>query len=85
MYVHEEELSNGTIVFRFTFISPLTGKRARLKVSKHPEFKTREEADQWAKSQSAYETQMKAKTEQRLAWKSKYYDWDKLIQVFAEY
>jgi len=85
MYVHETKLSDGSTAYRFTFISPITGKRTRLKVSKHPNFKTRAEADQWAKSQSAYETQMKAKTEQRLAWKSKYYDWDKLVQKFAEY
>lgn len=84
MYVHEEKLKNGQSVFRFTYINN-NGKRVRLKVKDHPDFKSKEEAVAWAKTQTAHQTAMKAKLEERRAWRNKYYHFDELFKNFKEY
>lgn len=59
------------------------GKKIRLKKSEHPYFTIYEEARAWAKSQEAYRSAHKAVYLQKQAWKSKYYDFEALLDKYT--
>lgn len=80
MYVQEKKTKAGSY-YSFTYYNK-EGKRVRLAKNQHPHFTNREEAEQWAKSQRAFEASVKAKSEQRLAWKSKYYEFGPLLDKY---
>ena len=83
MYVQEKKTKSGSY-YSFTYYDK-SGRRIRLKKSQHPHFTNREEAEEWAKSQRAYEASVKAKAEQRLAWKNKYYEFKSLSEKYEKF
>lgn len=83
MYVHTETLKDGSKVYRFTYFKE--GKRVRLSVKDHPKFTTRKDAEEWAKTQSAYHSMMKANIEKRITWQKKYYNFTELLTKFETY
>ena len=83
MYIQKRKNKEG-IYYSFSYLDK-DGRRIRLKRAEHPHFTNREEAEAWAKSQDAYRASMKAKIEQRLAWKKKYYQFDELLGKYLKY
>lgn len=84
MYVSKRVRKDGSVFFSFTFFNQ-EGKRVRLKKSEHPHFNTYEEAEVWANSQLAFRSAQKAALEQKLAWKTKYYDFAELLKRYEEW
>ena len=83
MYVHKRKTKAGEY-YSFSYYDK-EGKRIRLKKSQHPHFTDYDDALAWAKSQDAYRASMKAKAEQRLAWKNKYYEFNELFTKYESY
>lgn len=83
MYIQKRKNKEGTY-YSFSYLDE-NGRRIRLKRSEHPHFTKLEDAQAWAKSQEAYKASMKAKIEQRLSWKKKYYQFDELLEKYLKY
>ena len=83
MTVEKRKRPNGEAYFSFVYWDGK--KRVRLKQNDHPQFKTLEEAKQWAKSKTAEVHCAKARAMKRLEWRSMYYDFAKIVDGYAEY
>ena len=62
-----------------------TGKLKRLKTTAHPLFKSLEDAKSWAKSQEAITASRKAYILKKMEWKTKFYNFEKLLDTFKSY
>ena len=70
--------------YRSTFIGP-DGRRRRYPQSKVPAFKDRAAAEDWAKSQAAVMEAKKAYIALKLSWRSKYYQFDELLEIYGRW
>ena len=84
MWIEKRQTKDG-YYYSFTYLDEKTGKRIRMPKGSYPHFTDLKEAEAWAKSQVAFRESMKAKIAQRLAWKSKYYDFENLINRYADH
>lgn len=84
MYISERKDRNGVTYFSFSYVDQ-DGKRVRLKKSEHPIFTTREEAEEWAKSQDATSASKKAYIARKLSWRIQYHDFEKLIEKYSSW
>jgi integrase len=84
MYIDQKKNSKGQIYFRFTYLDG-DGKRRRLKSTEHPHFTDYEEAETWAKSQEAFKVSQRARSLKKLEWRSKYYQFDELLEKFRNH
>ena len=75
MYLDTRKNKKGQLRFRFTYLDHL-GNRLRYPAADTPDFKTREEAEKWARSQSAAMGAKKAFIEKKLEWKTKHYQFN---------
>jgi hypothetical protein len=85
MYFAKRQNKDGTVTFRFTYIDPETGKRKRLPQSAVPHLETEAEARAWAKSQQAIQSARRAHIEAKLNWRKKYYDFQKLLDLYSKW
>lgn len=83
MTVETRKRANGETYFSFVYWDG--DKRVRLKQDSHPQFKTYEEAKQWANSKTAEVECAKARAMKRLEWRSMYYDFAKIADQYAEW
>jgi integrase len=81
MYLDTRKNKKGQLRFRFTYLDHL-GNRLRYPAADTPIFKTREEAEKWARSQSAAMGAKKAFIEKKLEWKTKHYQFNELLTKF---
>ena len=81
MYIQKRKDKSGKEYYSFSYTSG-DGKRIRLKKSEHPYFEIREEAESWAKSQDAYRASQKARIDRKLSWKSRYYEFEDLLEKY---
>ena len=84
MYVDSWKTKSG-ISIGITYTDPKTGKRTRLPQSKHPKFKTKEEAKAWVSTQEAHQASLTARVQAKLEWRKKYYDFEELLTKFEAY
>jgi site-specific recombinase XerD len=82
MRVECRKLANGEQYFSFVYAQD--GKRVRLKKESHPLFKTRAEAEQWAKAKEAEFECHKARIIRRLQWKTQFYEFTKISENYIE-
>lgn len=82
MYVDKRKDRAGQVYFSFSYLDK-DGKRRRLKKSEHPHFATLEEAQSWARGQQAIYASKKNYIAQKLAWKTQYYNFNELIDLYT--
>jgi integrase len=83
MRVELRKLANGQTYYSFVYCNG--PKRIRLKKGDHPQFKTREEASEWAKSKEADLESARARVLQRLKWKTQYYSFAKISDEYINH
>lgn len=84
IYVDPRKNKDGSITWRITY-NDETGKRCRMSPKLHPKFLTRAEAEQWAKSQEAYQNASRARMQRKNEWRSQFYDFVKLEKDFVNW
>ncbi len=82
LYIHPRKDRHGNLYFSFSYTNK-DGKRVRLKKSEHPFFDNREKAQSWADSQDAIKAAEKDHIARKLAWKTAYYDFQKLLMDYG--
>ena len=85
MIVEKRKNKNGTTTFSVRYIDEQTGKNIRLPLNKYPKFESLDEAKDWCKSQQAIYASRKAAHEAKLSWKTKFYDFNGLSDLFKKY
>lgn len=82
MRVECRKLANGDHYYSFVYSQD--GKRVRLKKDSHPHFKTRHEAEQWAKAKESELECAKSRVIRRLQWKTQFYEFAKIADDYIE-
>src|SRR4051812_11735588 len=83
MRVELRKLANGDQYYSFVYCQ--SGKRIRLKKEDHPQFETRQEAEEWAKSKEAEYESARARALRRLKWKNQYYQFSKIVDEYINH
>lgn len=84
MIIDKRVLKDGTHYYSFSYYDK-EGKRVRLKKENCPNFTKLEDARAWAKSQKAHQHASKALIEQKLAWKSAFYEFESLVKKYGDW
>lgn len=84
MRVDARKNKDGTFRYNIVYDDD-DGKRHRIPTSHHPKFSTLKEANDWLKTQHAYEQTRKARMEKKLEWRTKFYDFEPLLVDFMEW
>jgi integrase len=82
MYIDRRVRKDGTEWFSITYIDPKTKKRTRMPRDKHPHFSTQDEAKKWVKTQDAAFHAAKQRSQDKVAWREKFYDFAELVGKF---
>ncbi len=82
MRVECRKLANGSQYFSFVYCQ--NGRRVRLKKDSHPIFRTRDDAEQWAKAKEAEIECAKSRVQRRLQWKTQFYEFTKMADEYIE-
>jgi len=80
MRVETRKRANGQEYFSFVYWDG--ENRIRLKKNDHPLFKTRREAEEWAKAKEAEFESARSRIIRRLQWKTQYYEFSKLSEDY---
>ncbi|RYZ81564.1 MAG: hypothetical protein EOP04_23730, partial [Proteobacteria bacterium] len=84
IYVASRNNKDGTKTWRITYLDE-NGKRCRMSSKLHPKFLSKEEAENWAKTQQAYEQSRRAKAIKKAEWRTKFYDFKEIEGEFVEW
>lgn len=82
MYIDRRVRKDGSEWFSITYVDPKTKKRIRLKQEEHPKFTSLKEAQTWVKSQDAARHAAKQRSEEKVRWREKFYDFAELVEKF---
>jgi integrase len=81
MYLQVRVRKNGKEYYTFTYTGE-DGRRYRVPRSRIPPLNSREEAEQWMRSQEAIGESRAAYVAAKLAWREKYYNYTELLEKF---
>jgi len=85
VFIGRRKDRQGQIYYSFSYIDPTTRKRVRMPKSEHPFFDNEEDARDWALSQDAQRMSRLAMVKRREAWRTTYYDFEKLFVRYDAY
>lgn len=84
MYLDKRKRKDGTVQYRFTYLDK-DGKRRRFPQSKVPHFETERQYLDWALGEAGKQHARRAEAERKLSWRSRFLDFEKLLERYAAF